>query len=375
MRVPFANRVLFAARTIFFLCAAVAGAEGLDSETALQSVDASRLAVTAPGNDAAENAASEKKPPQKPGRDAGKNIFPGIYLQNTDAEGAKASRQEPSKAGAETEAEAEAEKKAKELSLNSQSLLLNNDIVAYYGHPNSKNMGILGRHTKEDLFKRLSTLGDEYKEVSGGRGIIKAFYIIYGTCWPGGDIGYISDARLKEYIDFAAENDMLVFLDHQIGKYDPIDSLKKMLPYLKYPNVHLALDPEWRTTKPMQEIGSVSAEEINRAQKVMEAYMTEHEISGERLLVIHQFNSVMIKNRKDVRADFDQVRLVHCMDGHGTPAKKRGSYAFNALATNIPVKAFKLFYNEKGNTGVDEPLLSPKQVLELSPRPMLIMYQ
>ncbi|MDR2509859.1 MAG: hypothetical protein LBC77_04355 [Spirochaetaceae bacterium] len=376
MRVPFANRVFFAARTIFFLCAAAAGAEGIDSESAPQSADTSRLAVSAPGKSAEEKKAPEKKTPRKERREAGKNIFPGIYIQESGTEGAAASRKEPSKAaGAETEAEAEAEKKAKELSLNSQSLLLNNDIVAYYGHPNSKNMGILGRHTKEDLLKRLSALSDEYKEANGGRGIIKAFYIIYGTCWPGGDIGYISDARLKEYIDFAAENDMLVFLDHQIGKYDPIDSLKKMLPYLKYPNVHLALDPEWRTTKPMQEIGSVSAEEINRAQKVMEAYMTEHEISGERLLVIHQFNSVMIKNRKEVRADFDQVRLVHCMDGHGTPAKKRGSYAFNALATNIPVKAFKLFYNEKGNTGVDEPLLSPKQVFELSPRPMLIMYQ
>ncbi|MDR2467971.1 MAG: hypothetical protein LBD22_03325 [Spirochaetaceae bacterium] len=265
---------------------------------------------------------------------------------------------------------------AKELSLHSQSLLIKNDILAYYGHPNSKGMGILGRHTKEDLLKRLNTLADEYRTVSGNRDIIKAFYIIYGTCWPEGEIGIISDPKLKEYINFAKENDMLVFLDHQIGKYDPIQSLRRMLPYLKeYPNVHLALDPEWRTTKPMQEIGSVSAEEINKAQQVMQDYMTENKIEGERLLVIHQFNSVMIKNRRNVRADFENVRLVLCMDGHGTPAKKRGSYAYNAAATNIPVKAFKLFYNEKGNTGVDVPLLTPQEVYELNPRPLLIMYQ
>jgi hypothetical protein len=169
---------------------------------------------------------------------------------------------------------------------------------------------------------------------------------------------------------------MLVFLDHQIGRFDPIDSLKRMLPYLKkYPNVHLALDPEWRTTKPMDEIGSVSAEEINRAQKVMQDYMIENDIPGERLLVIHQFNVVMIKNRKNVRSDFEKVRLVLCMDGHGNPGKKRGTYAFNAEATNIPIKAFKLFYNEAGNTGVDDPILTPKQVYELKPRPMIIMYQ
>lgn len=260
-------------------------------------------------------------------------------------------------------------------SVQSQSLLVQNDILAYYGHPNSKNMGILGRHSKEVLHEKLTALAEEYKAESGGKDILKAFYIIFGTCWPGGDIGIISDSTLKEYIDFAAEKNMLVFLDHQIGKHDPVESLKRMLPYLKYPNVHLALDPEWRTTKPMKEIGSVSADEINKAEQIMQDYIIANDISGERLLVIHQFNYVMIKNRKGVKADFDRVRLVLCMDGHGSPAKKRGTYAFNAEATNIPVKAFKLFYNEKGNTGVDDPILTPKQVYELTPRPTLIMYQ
>ena len=259
--------------------------------------------------------------------------------------------------------------------INLGSVLQENDILAFYGHPNSKNMGILGRHTKQELLERLNTLAAEYKEASGGRNIVKAFHIIYGTCWPEGEIGIINKDKLQEYIDFAAENDMLVFLDHQIGKYDPVKSLERMLPYLKYPNVHLALDPEWRTTKPMVEIGSVTAEEINRAQQVMQDYITKNNISGDRILVLHQFNYVMIKNRRNVKSDFENVRVVLCMDGHGTPQKKRGTYAFNAEATNIPIKAFKLFLNEKGNTGVDTPLLSPKEVYGLTPRPYIIMYQ
>jgi hypothetical protein len=303
---------------------------------------------------------------------ADKASFPNIYLQETVDNIRIAESAIP--AGAETKEEAV--KSKNESYLNPKSILLNNDILAYYGHPASKNMGILGRHSKEVLKEKLTKLAKEYRAESGSKDIVKAFYIIYGTCWPGGDIGIISDAKLKEYIEFAAENDMLVFLDHQIGKYDPIDSLKRMLPYLKqYPNVHLGLDPEWRTSKPMEEIGSVSGEEINRAQKVMEDYITENNIEGERLLVIHQFNSAMIRGRKSVKADFDKVRLVLCMDGHGSPAKKKGTYAFNALATNIPIKAFKLFYDEKGNTGVDSPILSPKEVYALSPRPMIIMYQ
>jgi hypothetical protein len=260
-------------------------------------------------------------------------------------------------------------------SLRPGSILLENDILAFYGHPNSKNMGILGRHTKEALLERLNAFAADYKAVSGGRNIVKAFYIIYATCWPEGEVGVIGKERLEEYIKFAAENNMLVFLDHQIGKYDPVKSLTRMLPYLKYPNVHLALDPEWRTTKPMREIGSVTGAEINEAQRVMQDYITENKIEGERMLVIHQFNAVMIKNRSSVKADKEQVRLILCMDGHGNPAKKRGTYAFNAEATNIPIKAFKLFLNEKGNTGVDQPILSPAQVYALNPRPYLIMYQ
>ena len=98
-----------------------------------------------------------------------------------------------------------------------ESILLNNDILAFYGHPNSRNMGILGRYTKEELNQRLTSLASEY-QAAGGRSVIKAFYIIFGTVWPAGEIGIIGEALLKEYIEFALENDMLVFIDHQIGR-------------------------------------------------------------------------------------------------------------------------------------------------------------
>ena len=259
---------------------------------------------------------------------------------------------------------------------DSQSILLNNDILAFYGHPLSKNMGILGRYSKEELNEKLDILAAEYGTHSNGRTIQKAFYIIFGTVWPAGEIGIIRESVLREYIEFALENDILIFIDHQIGRYNPVDSLKRMLPWLKYPNVHLALDPEWRTTKPMQEIGTVTADEINQAQKVMEEYMIENQIPGERLLVIHQFNYRMISSRENVESDFRKVRLVHCADGFGSPSIKKQSYAFNAQAANIPVKGFKLFYNSGiPGAGYDSPLLSPKEVFDLSPRPYVIMYQ
>jgi hypothetical protein len=295
-----------------------------------------------------------------------KSIFPEAYFTDYLRTAAERNSRQLYWAASETEANAEAP---------IESILLNNDILAFYGHPNSRNMGILGRYTKDELNQRLTTLAAEYK-AAGGRNVIKAFYIIFGTVWPAGEIGIIGEALLTEYIEYALKNDMLVFIDHQIGKYTPAEALRRMLPWLRYPNVHLALDPEWRTTKPMVEIGSVTAAEINDVQRIMENYMIENNIPGERLLVIHQFNWVMISNRERVLANFSKVRLVHCADGFGTPAEKRDSYAYNARATNMPIKAFKLFYNfEIPGAGYDRPLLTPKEVFALEPRPYLVMYQ
>ena len=256
------------------------------------------------------------------------------------------------------------------------SMLLNNDILAYYGHPNSRNMGILGRYSIEELDQMLTVKAAEYEAVSGGRKVLKAFYLIFGTVWPRGEIGIINHNTLMRYIEYGMKKDILVFIDHQIGRYDPIDSLRRMLPYLHYPNVHLALDPEWRTEVPMEELGYVTAEEINRAQQVMEDYLIANNLPGERMLVIHQFNSVMIRNRANIRTNFNRVRLIHCADGIGPPAMKRNTYAFNAQAVNMPLKSFKLFYNFGiPGAGFDDPIMTPLEVYRLNPRPYLIMYQ
>ena len=261
------------------------------------------------------------------------------------------------------------------LSSQKESILLNNDILAFYGHPSSKNMGVLGRYPKEEINEKLTTLAADYR-AAGGKNVIKAFYIIFGTVWPEGEIGIIQESLLREYIEYAQANNLLVFIDHQIGRYSPEESLRRMLPWLRYPNVHLALDPEWRTTKPMEEIGRVTAEEINQVQRIMEDYMIENQIPGERLLVIHQFNYIMIANREKVESNSSRVRLIHCADGFGTPQEKKESYAHNAKATNMPIKGFKLFYNfEIPGAGYDNPLLTPKDVFALNPRPYIVMYQ
>jgi hypothetical protein len=294
--------------------------------------------------------------------------FPSLYF--TDYIAALAGQEDSRPYWASLEAESAGEE------TDYASILLNNDIVAFYGHPSSRNMGILGRHPIEELDLMLTRLAADYAGVNGGRGVRRAFYIIFGTVWPQGEIGVINEGLLTRWIEYALEHDILVFIDHQIGRYDPVDSLKRMFPWLRYSNVHLALDPEWRTDKPMREIGSITADELNRAQEAMESYIRENKIPGERLLVVHQFNYRMIADREKVRSDFERVRLVHCADGFGAPHIKRDTYAFNARARNMPIKGFKLFYNSGiPGAGYDQPLLSPAEVYALNPRPYVIMYQ
>lgn len=257
-----------------------------------------------------------------------------------------------------------------------QSVLLNNDVFALYGKPGSKTMGILGQYSLTDIEPVMNQFVTKYDLANGDRGIIPAFYIIYGTCWPGGDIGILPDSTVRQYIEFARARGWYVFIDHQIGKYSVESAVKCLLPWLEYPNVQLALDPEWRTTKPMQEIGYVTADEVNMAQRMIQDYMVAHGIPGRRMLVIHQFKPKMISNRAAVRSDFELVQLIHCADGFGSPTLKKSTYAQNAAATNIPLKSFKLFLKPTiPNAGWDEPIMTPDEVFKLNPRPYLIMYQ
>ncbi len=256
-------------------------------------------------------------------------------------------------------------------------VLANNQVLAFYGHPNSKRMGILGEYPKEELARLLKGYAKLYDEANGPLlGVVPAFYLIYGTCWPGGEIGYLRDSIVQDYIDYASREGMLVFIDHQIGKYPVEEAMRRLLPFTKYPNVHLALDPEWRTTAPMREIGSITAEELNAAQAALDAYLEREGIPGRKMLVVHQFKGKMIQGRERVRADYERVILIHTADGFGAPALKRNTYAFNALATNMPVKGFKLFFKSGyPGAGYDEPLLTPPEVIALDPMPRLIIYQ
>ncbi len=257
-------------------------------------------------------------------------------------------------------------------------LFASNHIIAYYGHPNSKYMGILGRHSKQALTKMLLTEASNYDATNGSKGVVPALYLIYATAQPEGRIAYLNDKIMTAYIEYAYSNRMLVYMDHQIGKYGPENAIKRLLPWLKYPNVHIAIDPEWRTERPMKVVGHITGEELNIAQAMMHDYMLSNNIQGIKQLVFHQFKAQMVWHRNKAHSEYSNVLLVHSTSGWGSPKLKKGTHKFNSEATNMPYKAFKLWYypgmQVKG-LHYDSPLMTPASVLNLKPQPGLIIYQ
>ncbi len=256
------------------------------------------------------------------------------------------------------------------------SVLENQIVVAYYGQPSSTRMGILGEQSIVEGKRKLDQTVKEWELVSGGKSVLPAFHLIYATCYPDAEVGMLSASTVLRYIEFAAQNGMVVILDHQLGKYSIEAAMKTMLPWLKYPNVHLAIDPEWKTPNPGIELGIITATEVNKAQQMMEDYLMAENLPGKRMLILHQFHAKTLSQRSEVRSDYARIDLVHHADGFGPPQLKLDTYRFLAGMTNLPVKGFKLFLPKAWKSkGMDIPLLTPAQVMMLKPQPVYISYQ
>jgi len=255
------------------------------------------------------------------------------------------------------------------------SVLGDKTIVAFYGNPYGKYMGVLGETSIPEAIRKLRIQAKEY-EAFNPAGIIPAFHLIYAVCHAEATVGYLSDDKTLEYIQAAQANDMLVILDHQLGNNNVVESVRRMLPWLQYPNVHLAIDPEWRTSIPGKEIGSVDASEVNAAMSMVQDYLVRNNIKQRKLFIVHQFQYRMITNREKLRTDFDRLDVIHNADGWGPPPLKYDTYRFVTALKTIPLKGFKLFYPKpwKGD-GYDKPMLTPKDVMALDPRPVFINYQ
>ena len=245
-----------------------------------------------------------------------------------------------------------------------------NMIVALYGRPHVKTMGTLGKQPLAQTIKMAKEKAKVYEKAWGtGKHVTPGFDLIYemATASPGKNGKYVitlSHKVLLEYITEAQKNGIVVFIDVQLGKKSPAQAVKPLLKYLKYDNVHIAVDPEFSvdnlSVRPGKKIGSITGQQINEVQHMMRDYIKANGIKDDKILLIHMFTQHMVTNKKAIKYT-DRVHLAMHLDGHGSPALKIKTY--NGLYTDtragLVAGGFKVFYKQ------DKPRMTPKQVLGL----------
>lgn len=262
------------------------------------------------------------------------------------------------------------------------SILPTKRIVAFYGNPLSKKMGILGEIPYDQMLAKLDSVVGWWKAADPSTPVMPALHLIVSVAQgsPGKDSMYRqrSDPDLIEKIyNFAKQKNAITILDIQTGKSTLQDELPVLLPFLQRPDVHLGVDPEFNMhynregRVPGGKIGAMDAADINYAIDQLAELVTKYHLPP-KVLIVHRFTQNMLQNADKIKLD-PRVQVVINMDGWGQPWLKFDTYATCEASEPVQFTGFKLFFHNDTKQG--DKLLTPVEVLALRPRPFYIQYQ
>jgi len=255
------------------------------------------------------------------------------------------------------------------------SLLPTHRIVAFYGNPLSRRMGILGEIPPDEMMAKLASIAKTWSAADSTRTVMPALQLIVtvaqGT--EGRDGLHrlrMSDSLIERVAGWAESRGWLLFLDIQVGRSTVEAELPRLLPFLERPYVHLALDPEFAMkggARPGRKIGTMDASEVNYAIHVLSQLVKTKQLPP-KVLVVHRFTEGMLTQADKIARD-PHVQVVIDMDGFGSPALKRSTWRHVIQADPVQYTGFKLFFKN------DTPMLTPAQVIALYPSPLYVQYQ
>lgn len=260
------------------------------------------------------------------------------------------------------------------------SILPGKRIVAYYGNPLSKKMGVLGKYPKDEMLNRLRKEAAAWEHADPAHKVQPALHLIavVAQAEPGPAKKYrmvMPDKIVHEVYGWAKEANAILFIDIQTGHEDIRTLLPRFEWILKNPDVHLAIDPEFNLIGsgkvPGTKVGVYDAADINFASDFLRNLVRQHSLPP-KVLVVHRFTRGMVRNAGQIALS-PEVTVVMNMDGWGAPYLKRDSYRDFIVKEPVQFTGFKLFYHNDTKKG--HPLLQPAQVLRLNPAPLYIQYQ
>lgn len=253
-------------------------------------------------------------------------------------------------------------------------------IVAYYGNFYSTRMGVLGEYEEDVMLAKLKEEKAAWEAADPTTPVVPAInYISITAQGSAGKEGLymlrMPDSQIDLALELADKVDGIVILDIQIG----FSSLEKELPllehYLALPNVHLGLDPEFHmigSESPGHVIGSYDAKDINYAAEYLAKLVRDNNLPP-KVLIVHRFTHDMVTNYQNIRP-LPEVQIVMDMDGWGFAAKKINTYNSVIYPEPVQFTGFKLFYKNDLKPPSTR-MLTPAEIIELTPSPSFIQYQ
>ena len=270
---------------------------------------------------------------------------------------------------------------------NAGAILPFSRIIAYYGNLYSTKMGVLGEYPEALMLEKLNTEVKKWEEADPATPVIPALHYIavVAQSSAGVDGKYrfrMPDSEIDKVLIMAtkiparpAGGNAIVFLDIQVGFSNVKTEVLLLEKYLKLPNVHLALDPEFSmktNIKPGKTVGTLDATDINFVSNYLANLVQENNLTP-KILIVHRYTQKMVTNYKQIKT-LPEVQIIMNMDGWGEEAKKINTYQQFVYKEPVQFTGFKLFYKNdiltKGTT-----LMTPNSLLKLSPQPIYIQYQ
>ena len=250
-------------------------------------------------------------------------------------------------------------------------------VVSFYGNLYSKRMGVLGEYPKDVMLKKLKQEVAHWQKADSSIPVLPALHYIAVTAQSNGGKQRMRMPfkQIDTIIKWANEIHALVFLDVQVGWSTLQEEIPQLEKYLKMPNVHLGIDPEFSMKfgdLPGKRIGTYSADDVNYVVNYLTNLVKANNIPP-KILIVHRFTQGMVTNVPSIKKT-PQTQIVMDMDGWGDKILKRSSYLLYIQKAPVQFTGFKLFYKNdirKDPNG----MLTPEEVLKLTPKPIYIQYQ
>ena len=181
--------------------------------------------------------------------------------------------------------------------------------------------------------------------------------------------------QIDSAIAIAKMGDAIVFLDLQVAQSNVQHEVPLLEKYLKMPQVHLGIDPEFSMKEgsiPGHKIGNMDATDINFCSDYLAKLVRKYNLSP-KILIVHRFTQGMVKNYKNIVLH-PEVQIIMNMDGWGEPVLKYSTYNRYIFKEPVQFTGFKLFYKNDLRKAPHR-MLTPPELMKLKPQPIYIQYQ